>query len=170
MDYLEIRELYHHGIKGQKWGIRRFQNEDGSLTAEGKKRYDVAPSGQMSRTGQKLYQKDLKEYHKEQKQQIEKEKIASRSTLSNTSIGALKGGTLVGAGMALTGFMLTSYGALSAASGLFDGKTNFKLDEAATLTGYYLMKGAPVGAAVGSAAGASIGAAKSEKYKRELGK
>lgn len=31
-------ELYHHGIKGQKWGIRRYQNEDGSLTAAGKKR------------------------------------------------------------------------------------------------------------------------------------
>ena len=31
--------LYHHGIKGQKWGVRRFQNRDGSLTAEGKKRY-----------------------------------------------------------------------------------------------------------------------------------
>ena len=32
-------ELYHHGILGQKWGIRRFQNKDGSLTAEGIKRY-----------------------------------------------------------------------------------------------------------------------------------
>lgn len=32
-------ELQHHGIKGQKWGVRRFQNTDGSLTAEGKKRY-----------------------------------------------------------------------------------------------------------------------------------
>lgn len=32
-------ELYHFGIKGQKWGLRRFQNEDGSLTPEGKKRY-----------------------------------------------------------------------------------------------------------------------------------
>ena len=31
--------LGHSGIKGQKWGIRRFQNEDGSLTEEGKKRY-----------------------------------------------------------------------------------------------------------------------------------
>lgn len=31
-DYLE-----HHGILGQKWGVRRFQNPDGSLTAEGKK-------------------------------------------------------------------------------------------------------------------------------------
>lgn len=33
-DYLE-----HHGIKGMRWGIRRYQNEDGSLTAEGRKRY-----------------------------------------------------------------------------------------------------------------------------------
>ena len=28
----QYNELYHHGIKGQKWGVRRFQNEDGSLT------------------------------------------------------------------------------------------------------------------------------------------
>lgn len=31
-------ELYHHGIIGQKWGIRRYQNLDGTYTAEGKKR------------------------------------------------------------------------------------------------------------------------------------
>lgn len=31
--------LAHHGVKGQKWGIRRFQNEDGTLTSEGKSRY-----------------------------------------------------------------------------------------------------------------------------------
>lgn len=33
------RELKHHGIKGMKWGERRYQNPDGSLTPEGKKRY-----------------------------------------------------------------------------------------------------------------------------------
>lgn len=32
-------ELYHHGILGQKWGIRRFQNKDGSYTSAGKARY-----------------------------------------------------------------------------------------------------------------------------------
>ena len=32
-------ELEHHGIKGQKWGVRRFQNVDGSLTSKGKSRY-----------------------------------------------------------------------------------------------------------------------------------
>lgn len=32
-------EIYHHGTKGMRWGIRRYQNEDGTLTAEGRARY-----------------------------------------------------------------------------------------------------------------------------------
>ena len=37
--YRITNDLYHHGIKGQKWGVRRFQNKDGTLTSAGKKRY-----------------------------------------------------------------------------------------------------------------------------------
>lgn len=38
--YYEVsNELYHHGIMGQKWGVRRYQNPDGSLTAAGRERY-----------------------------------------------------------------------------------------------------------------------------------
>lgn len=33
-----MNEIYHHGIKGMRWGIRRYQKEDGSLTPAGKKR------------------------------------------------------------------------------------------------------------------------------------
>lgn len=40
--YVTTEELYHHGIPGMKWGVRRFQNEDGSLTAAGRARYGDA--------------------------------------------------------------------------------------------------------------------------------
>lgn len=35
---MEENELYHHGVKGQRWGVRRYQNTDGSLTIAGQKK------------------------------------------------------------------------------------------------------------------------------------
>lgn len=43
-------ELQHWGIKGMKWGIRRYQNKDGSLTPAGRKRYDDDPDNDSNDT------------------------------------------------------------------------------------------------------------------------
>mgnify|MGYP000973389442 FL=1 len=48
--------LKHYGILGMKWGVRRFQNKDGSLTPEGKRRYRRAAS---SDSATKKVKKDL---------------------------------------------------------------------------------------------------------------
>ena len=45
--------IEHHGIKGQKWGVRRYQNKDGSLTSVGKKRYSV--NGRIISKGSSFY-------------------------------------------------------------------------------------------------------------------
>ena len=69
-DYLAYRvtysnELYHYGVKGQKWGIRRYQNPNGTLTEEGKIRYGVDPkTGKLSDEGKKLLKQDIDDQHK----------------------------------------------------------------------------------------------------------
>lgn len=61
----EDNYLAHYGIKGQKWGIRRFQNKDGSLTAEGKERYKstdtifVSGSSKTQDSSSDYYRKEL---------------------------------------------------------------------------------------------------------------
>ena len=47
-NYVFDDELYHHGILGQRWGHRRFQNEDGSWTPEGRERYGEGGARQKS--------------------------------------------------------------------------------------------------------------------------
>ena len=46
-------ELYHFGIKGQRWGVRRFQNADGSLKPAGEKRYDTGQTRKERRAARK---------------------------------------------------------------------------------------------------------------------
>ena len=63
-----MNELYHHGIKGQKWGVRHYQNEDGSLTEAGRKKISkkykklsIKGDKEMQKQYQSIY---LKSYNK----------------------------------------------------------------------------------------------------------
>lgn len=50
-------ELYHHGILGMRWGIRRYQNKDGTLTPAGKRRADKMKEEYTALTGKRLIRK-----------------------------------------------------------------------------------------------------------------
>ena len=69
--------LAHHGIKGQKWGVRNYQNEDGSLTAAGKQRYGI--KGAVSKVKSKIRGDDLTPTEK---------KIRARKIAKGVAIGA----------------------------------------------------------------------------------
>ena len=72
-DYLAYRtkyhnELYHWGIKGQKWGIRRYQNEDGTLTEEGlkkKEQYKKDLNEELRETTNKIALRNYSKYDRE---------------------------------------------------------------------------------------------------------
>ena len=60
-----MKELFHFGIKGQKHGERRWQNEDGSLTPEGRIRYGV---GEVKKAAKLLTGSDARAYYKQKAQ------------------------------------------------------------------------------------------------------
>ena len=61
MRYLTEQELYHHGILGQKWGVRRYQNQDGSYTAAGKERYGIEDGKRRSLVSYAIERHDQRE-------------------------------------------------------------------------------------------------------------
>ena len=70
--FMSDNELLHHGIKGMRWGIRRYQNSDGSLTPAGIRRLEKADikwakkkNDKITAQAKKASQKELDEYGKE---------------------------------------------------------------------------------------------------------
>ena len=70
--FISDEELYHHGIKGMRWGIRRYQNPDGSLTPTGRKHLEKADikwakkkTDKITAQAKKASQKELDAYGKE---------------------------------------------------------------------------------------------------------
>lgn len=76
-------ELYHHGIPGMKWGVRRFQNKDGSYTVEGRKRYGI---GTEERDKYKKSVKRIKaKYREANKNILTSEEKAEKKRIEETS-------------------------------------------------------------------------------------
>lgn len=99
--YIIVRSdeyLAHHGIKGQKWGLRRYQNADGSLTAEGRKHYGAAEGG--SRSMSRRFNKEMKKLNKFRDRSdvdLQKEKAAQYDKRAKTGL------KIAGAGAAIAG-------------------------------------------------------------------
>lgn len=72
----DLTELFHWGIKGQRWGIRLYQNRDGTYTEAGKARYfstqkDKETGKEVEVFNEKLYQQDVQKYNDDQKAVLE---------------------------------------------------------------------------------------------------
>ena len=80
--YQNTDELYHHGVPGQRWGFRRYQNPDGTLTPAGRRRANKLAEKYAKVTGKKLIVK------KKSVQGNEKQKPKTISEMSDQEIQA----------------------------------------------------------------------------------
>ena len=80
-EYIFTDSLSHHGIKGQRWGIRRYRNEDGSLTAAGQKRY-----GKRYERRQKQIESNILDSDSHKRYADEDERLLKRTLKSDKEI------------------------------------------------------------------------------------
>lgn len=88
--------LYHHGIKGMKWGVRRFQKKDGSLTSEGKKRYSDDSSDNSSAKKNKVGHRQVleKKYRDSGMSEIEAKAAADKRIKIEKAVAVTAGLTV----------------------------------------------------------------------------
>lgn len=83
-------ELYHHGIKGQRWGVRRYQNKDGSLTPKGRARLAKEDAKFTKRHGKKaeIAEQKRSEYIKSQERSLKdwKRNLEEDERIAKTNI------------------------------------------------------------------------------------
>lgn len=92
-------ELYHYGIRGMKWGVRRYQNADGSLTNAGKKRYSQEGWSEDAKTASAIKRKSVNQMsNAELKKVTERQQLERNYSQLNPS--NIKKGMAIAGGVA----------------------------------------------------------------------
>lgn len=107
-------EFYHHGILGMKWGVRRYQNADGSLTPAGKKRMEKRDSKWANRNYSKIVKQSRKPINRELNQYANE---LLRDPSSRTSKGKISSSTINAYNRKMAELMNRSAKDISAPSG-----------------------------------------------------
>lgn len=143
--------LSHHGIKGQKWGVRRYQNSDGSLTSKGRLRY-YKKAGKSLEKRDALVREDAKKYLKDAggnkskaREQVREDITIARSENRSKHNLAKAAVIVVGSLATLSALSYAGSGAIGVAAGM-------------GAYGFHAMADFGIGASVGTAVTTKIAA------------
>lgn len=133
-------ELYHHGIKGMKWGVRRYQNKDGSLTSAGRKRKSDSWS-EDARAANSLKKKKMSQMSNAELRKLNERQNLERTYKQMNKSHIAKGAAFIASAAAITNTAVNLYNNSSKLVGLGKTAGNKILDIAGNMVMNDLAKG-----------------------------
>ena len=187
--------LMHYGTKGQKWGLRKYQNPDGTLTPEGRARYGFDSAGykfdsyHAAKRSERLYRKDMVQHLSTAKNADINTAYSNRETFStintariNKAKASIAPALMVAGGVALAAVGVTAYyklGKIKATDAMksfvgppvaptLTNKLKGKVASSARIAGDIGKRVGYIGATVAGTTAAASGAYKAYKRNRDI--